>query len=286
MARVLVAGATGALGRLVVAALGGRGHSVVALARRPPSPPFAEGVDVRLGEALEASTLAGAFDGVDVLVSCLGASTLPDPTKGLAGYDRIDWPANRNLADAAKAAGVRKVVYVSVAGARENRDLTYFDAHERVVDHIDALGLARTIVRPTGFYSAVEEYLKLARRGFVPLFGDGTARSNPIHDEDLAQAVADAVTADRRDWDVGGPDVLARRDFGTLAFEALGKRPRFVPVPAFLVGFVAGLLTLLLPRVGQAIAFIVRVSTHPCEGEPYGTRRLRDHFAERVGRKA
>ncbi len=127
------------------------------------------------------------------MFSALGASVLPSMAKGWRSYASLDTPANMNLVTAARTAGVRRFVYVSVANHRRLGHLHYVLAHERVVEALRDSGLEYTVVRPTGFFSAFATLIPMARRGPVPLIGDGSARTNPIHDDELAAVCVRAI---------------------------------------------------------------------------------------------
>lgn len=104
---VLVAGATGALGRHVGAALRRQGHRVRALTRDParlsvPSQGERAFDEVFQGDALDPAALARACEGVSAVFSCLGASVAPS-LAGRAAYTAVDTPANLNLLREARA---------------------------------------------------------------------------------------------------------------------------------------------------------------------------------------
>jgi uncharacterized protein YbjT (DUF2867 family) len=285
MRKVLVAGATGALGRHVAAALAGRGWTVRALARDGERAKKVPGVaEVHVGDALDRSSMAGAFDGVDVAFSCVGASIDPSPFKGWSSYLSVDLPANVNLIDAAKAAGVGRFVYVSLYCDDAMRAaLRYVDAHERVVDHLRASGLDGRVLRPTGFFSAFGMLFDLAKGGAAPLMGDGTARSNPIHDIDLADACADAVEGHTpAELSLGGPEVLTRREAIDLAFAALGRPPRVGAMPVGMVGAMCTLMRPFFPRAADITRFVAHVSAHDCVAPARGSRTLAAYYRERA----
>lgn len=285
MRKVLVAGATGALGRHVAAALAGRGWTVRALARDGERAKKVAGVaEVHVGDALDRSSLAGAFDGVEVAFSCVGASIDPSPFKGWSSYLSVDVPANVNLIDAAKAAGVARFAYVSLhCDEAMRKTLRYVDAHERVVDHLRASGLDGRVLRPTGFFSAYGMLFDLARSGAAPLMGDGTARTNPIDDIDLADACADAVEGNTPpELPLGGPEVVTRREAIDLAFAALGKPPRVVAMPVGAVGAMCAVMRPFFPRTADITRFVAHVSTHDCVAPARGSRTLADYYRARA----
>jgi uncharacterized protein YbjT (DUF2867 family) len=226
--------------------------------------------------------LDGACDGIDVVLSCLGASVVPSLAKGRRSYARVDTPANVNLIEAARAAGVKRFVYVSVANHDALGHLEYVSAHERVVTALAASGIDHVVIRPTGFFSAFAELLPMARRGPIPVIGDGSARTNPIHDATLATVCVDAVDGGAREIVVGGPEILTRRQIVEEAFHAVGKRPRVLPMPPLLMRSMALLMRPANPRMGRLMEFVTAVSTRDVVAPRHGTHRLPDYFAERA----
>jgi uncharacterized protein YbjT (DUF2867 family) len=283
MATLLVAGATGSLGRRVAEEALARGLTVRALVRTPDrlSPSLRDRVEIVVGDARDRVAVAAAVDRAALIFSCAGASVLPGLGHGWRGYGAVDWPANRALIDAAAAVRARRFVYVSVHHPAAMARVPYIAAHERVAAHLRDAGIGWAIVRPTGFFSAVGAYLDLARRGAVPEIGRSDARTNPIADEDLAKVCVDAILADdpRLEVAAGGPDVITRHEIAELAFAALGKRPRFRRIPPWLARAGALMLRPLHPRMSQVTSFITALCAHDVVAPARGTRRLAEHFA-------
>lgn len=279
---ILVAGATGAVGFRVVEHLRRGGRAVRTLSRDPTRALRLDGVDVRLGDATDATTLDGVMDGVDAVISCLGASV----AMGLAErrrYAAVDTAANLNLLAAAERAGVGRFVYLGVHTAPGYAQTRYCQAHERVVEALAAAPIPSTVVRATGVFTAYAPLLSMARAGLGSVVGDGTARSNPIHPDDLAAVCAGALERGPAEIAAGGPDVLTRREMLELAFAAVGRRPRIVGVPAGAMRLQGRLLGVLHPRLGELLEFLVAVSTHDGIAPRLGQRRLRDWFLQARG---
>lgn len=281
--RILVAGATGALGREVIRVLKARGHTVLALGRSPTKlEALKASVDgFRVADALRAETLDGVCAGVDRVFSCMGASVIPMPQYGRRTFSQVDTPANCHLIDAAAQARVKKFVYVSVFGAERLPHMDFVRGHERVVEHLRRSGLEYAVLRPTGFFSAMEEILQVASRGLVPQFDGGAARTNPIHEADLAEVCADALYDGIAERDVGGPEALTRREIAELAFAAVGKRGRFLPVPVSVLKMAGQGMMPFNPRVGHLFTFIADILVDDFVAPAYGTRRIGDYFFER-----
>jgi len=111
---VLVTGATGQTGRLLVASLVENGLSVRALARSPDkAASLGTGVEIFTGDVTDPASLAEAFAGAAVVISTIGARF----PIGNNGFAAVDWEGNRALIDAAKAAGVRQFILLSAGSA-------------------------------------------------------------------------------------------------------------------------------------------------------------------------
>jgi len=283
---VLVAGSTGYLGKFAVRAFKQRGYRVRALTRsearlgRPgpfTAPPVAEFVDeVFVGEITKPETLDGLMDGVDFVFSSIGISRQRD---GLT-FEQVDHQANRLLVDLAKQAGVLKFVYVSLWGHEEIGHLEIVRAHEKVVAALAASGLDHCIVRPSGYFSDMGVLLDMARRGVSFLVGAGENRFNPIHGADLAEICVDAIESDQREIGAGGPDTMSQRQAAELAFEVLGRSPRIVVLPLWLMRGGVRLIGALNSQFGDLFEFIVTAGEIDGVAPSVGKTTLRSYFEE------
>lgn len=277
---VLVAGATGMLGREVVALLHADGYRVKTLSRDPVRAQALAGLadKVVLGDATDPATLAGALDGVDAVVSCLGAP-MAFVVSDRRSFRDVDTVANLNLLQAAKSVGVRRFVYVSLLMRPSWAGTQYARAHEAVVQGVRSSGISYAIVRPTGMFPIFDPFVPMARKGVVCLPGSGQARTNPVHPREVAQAcVAAFEHTENLDIPLGGPEVLTREDIVRLAFEAVGREPRIVHLPRWAVICCAHLLRPVHPRLAEVTDFSARALTADFLAPPAGTRRLGDYF--------
>jgi uncharacterized protein YbjT (DUF2867 family) len=285
MKRVLVAGAGGRLGSAVVGELKRRCYPVRALVRdaaRLDTPPG--GHQIFAADARRAEALRGACDGVGVVISAMGASLRVGRTReGGATFRDVDYRANLNLLAEARRAGVGKFVYVSLHGAEGMRGRGYVDAHEEFVEALRASDLDYTVVRPTGFFYVFEEIYRMAQRGRVALVGSGSARTNPVHEEDVASECADAVECGGHEVSIGGPETYTRREVAELAFSVLGQRPRIVSVPPALMRAAFQPLRLFDRRLYDFFDFGIAASTRDLVAPPAGRASLRRHFRRLTG---
>src|SRR3712207_4723668 len=143
MHTVLVAGATGILGREVARALHGKGHRVKTFSRNPARARALGTVadEIATGDATNPESLKGVLDGVEAVVSCLGAP-LRFTVGDRRGFREVDTVANLNLLEAAKEAGVRRFVYVSVHVQPDYARSAYIRAHEEVVSELSKPGIS------------------------------------------------------------------------------------------------------------------------------------------------
>ncbi|NIQ40022.1 MAG: NAD(P)H-binding protein [Proteobacteria bacterium] len=279
---MLVAGATGYLGRHVVTALHRNGFKVRALARDPEKLGDAKNLcdDVFVAKATENTTLDGLCDGVDVVFSSIGLrSFAPRPS-----FWEVDYQANMNILLRATSASVRHFIFISALNADLIRgQVAAADARERVVDALVGSGLTWTVLRPTGFFNDMEELFKMARRGTFYVIGDGTALINPIHGADVADQVVRCIRDHRiqnQAIGIGGPDVFTTRQIGELAFEALGRPPKIRSIPPWLLGGVSLVLSPFNPNAATLLRAMQVLSDMDMTGTPCGRHRLRDFFFE------
>lgn len=221
MEKIAIAGSTGYLGKYLVKQLIEQEIEGVVLARNLEklSEINSNILSKRKVEFTQAKTLTGALDGVDTLISTVGITRQKD---GLTYLD-VDYGANLNLLKEAQKAGVRKLIYVSVFNGLNLRHLKICEAKERFVDELRQSGLEYTIIRPTGFFSDMKDFLDMAKKGKVYLFGHGEYALNPIHGEDLAKVCLDTLQSDKKEIEIGGPDVLTQNQIAAMALQAWHK---------------------------------------------------------------
>ncbi len=283
--RILVAGSTGYLGRYVVRALHARGHRVRALVRDPERLGAArESVaEVFVGQATDDATLEGVAEGVDAVISCLGNRTF----KRRPTVWEVDRDANLNLVRRAQRAKVSRFVFVSVLGGQEARSrVPQIEAREQVVEALRQGDMPWTIIRPSGFFNDMIEFLDMAKKGTVWLIGKGESEFNPIHGADLAEYIVDRLeeeSAAGEEFPVGGPETLSQIEVAELAFSALGKQPRTRSTPSWLVPMTAKIILPFNVNLGSFLAMLGDLSSKADATAPStGVHRLGDFFQEHL----
>lgn len=287
MKRVLVAGSTGYLGKYVTREFKEQGYWVRALARNPKKlqetgphlePAVKEKIDeVFVGEATRPETLKGLCTGVDVVFSSLGLTRQKDDVS----FMEVDYQANKNILELALASGVERFIFVSVLNGASLREIPVLDARERFVDELKASRLDHTIIRPTGFFSDMTEFLQMAMSGRTYLIGDGRKKINPIHGADLARVCVDAVKSGEKEVEAGGPVVYSYRVMAELAFKTLHKEPRITCLPALPVNLAVRLTRPFISERRYTVAkFFTTVFQIDYTAPQHGTHTLEDFYEE------
>lgn len=283
---VVVAGATGYIGKFAVKAFKEAGYRVRAITRsreklEKPGPFHAPAVAEFCDEIIEAEvtkpeTLAGVMDGADVVYSSVGISRQRD----MLTFEQVDYQCNMNLIAEAERAGVPKFVYVSLWGPEEIADLAITIAHEKVVKALEASVLEHRIIRPGGYFSDMGALMDMAKSGRSWIIGPGTNRFNPVHGADVARVAAESVDSPEIEHGIGGPDIFTQVESARLAFEVLGKEPKLTHIPMGLARFLVKGVGLLSTQFGDLFEFIVTAGEIDGVAPQNGTHTLRSHFEE------
>ena len=278
--RLLIAGASGSVGLATLRAAKEAGYWVRTLSRRMTHYPILARYanDVVLADATSTLAIQHIFEDVDIVISALGASVSPGATERRS-FRAVDLAANRNLLTLAQKSGrIERFVYVSVHLSPGYTHTAYVQAHEDFVDSLQLSKMKFTIVRPTGIFSAFTEMLAYARFGFLPVVGDGQAKSNPIHEEDVARACLERLEGDSCQIDVGGPDTFTRREIAELAFSVQDRAPRVFLLPPYAFRWLGRLGAIGSPRKRDLFEFLGAVSTTTCVAPEYGQQHLEAYF--------
>ncbi|WP_329126843.1 SDR family oxidoreductase [Streptomyces sp. NBC_01465] len=238
--RCLVTGATGYIGGRLVPELLDAGHRVRCVARTPGNlrdHPWAGRVEVVRGDVTKASSLADAMAGIDVayyLVHALGTGP---------GFEETDRLAARNFAERARAAGVRRIVYLGglvPAGLPENELSPHLRSRAEVGRILLDSGVPTAVLRAAvivGSGSASFEMLRYLTERLPIMITPSWVRTRiqPIAVRDVLRylvgcaALPDSVN---RSFDIGGPDVITYRDMMRQYATVAGLPHRLiVPVP-------------------------------------------------------
>ena len=256
--RVFVTGATGVIGRRVVPLLVAAGHDVTAVGRTPEKRAALAALGATPAEAdlFDVASLRRALDGHDAAVNL--ATHMPRSTNRMLlpfawrENDHVRREGSAALAEAAHAAGVRRLVQESFAPIYEDGGATWIDESwpvrpvkynrttldaERSAARFTERGGAGVVLRFAMFYGAdspfLHEMAKVARRGWLPLPGAPAAFVSTVSHDDAASAVVAALDVPAGIYNVVDDEPLTRAAWGAAFAASLGVRPPR-PLPSWL----------------------------------------------------
>jgi NADH dehydrogenase len=251
--RVAITGATGFVGSHLATRLGSEGHEIVRIGRR-----------ARTNEAVvvapldEVKQLANAFAGCRAVAHCAGINR---ETRNQT-YERVHVAATRNVVEAARRAGVEKIVLMSFLRARPDCDSAYHESKWAAEEIVRDSGLDYTIVKAGVVYGRGDHMLDHLSHAFhtFPVFAlvglkEQTVR--PLAIEDLVHVMR-AALIDRRlkrqTIAVVGPEEMYLREAVCRVAEVVGKQPVMFPLPIWCHRLMAHVfeLTMKVPLLSLA----------------------------------
>src|SRR5688500_15080204 len=228
--RVLVVGATGLLGGVIVRKLIAGGTPVRALARnREKLAQFAPHAQIAPVDLRDVPKLTEACRGVDQIV----ATANNNMGKGPTSPTRIDLSLYQNLCAAARNTGVRRLIYVSYKGVAQDAPVDIFRVKWYIEDAIRRSAVAHVMLRPTAFMDIWIDQIfakGIREKGVATIFGDGTKVANYIAVDDVAEFAVKVLSRPEvvnQVVDAGGPSNISQNDLVTLIERRLkssGKR--------------------------------------------------------------
>ncbi len=284
MKKVLVAGATGYLGKYLVKELKNQGYWIRALVRNANKLDDNKNLidEVFEGEVTKPETLTGICDDINYVISSIGITRQKDGLK----YMDVDYQGNKNLLDEAKKNNVSKFIYVSVINAHLMKDLKMIQAKILFEDKLKESGLDYAIIRPTGFFSDMLEFLNMAKKGRVSLFGTGENKINPIHGADLAEVCVNSIKDSEKEISVGGPETLTFREIAEMALRVCNKPVKISKLPMWMIKIILLVMrTLTSSKTYGPVEFMMTVMTMDVVGETFGKQNLEDFYRKNLGGK-
>ena len=277
--KIAVTGAFSYTGKYITRLLLERGEEVITLTGHPNRPdPFGGRVKT-FPLDFDETGMACRLQGVDVLVNTYWVRFDQNENTQPRAVENT-----RKLVNAAKAAGVRRIVHISITNPSAESHLPYFwgkAANEKAV--IDS-GLSYAILRPTVLVGdediLIHNIAYLLRRfPFFLLPGDGSYKLQPVHVKDVAGLAVEGVyRADSYIVDAVGPDIFTFKEMVQLIGEKIGAKRPLIPVPPRLALLAAQFISLfvrdvvLTPEEVDGLMAGLLVSKDP----PLGKVRLAD----------
>lgn len=279
MKKILLAGATGQLGKYIFRELKLQGYDVRVLARnlKKAQALFPDPEELVLADATKKESLQGSCAGVEVVFSALGKNTsLRNQSNG--AFHDIDYTANLNLLREAQKAGVKQFIYISAFGAERFASLAYFKAHADFEKALQNSGITYTILQPVALFSAFDELVSMARKGRIGSLGKGDKKTNPIYEGDVAKVAVSCIGQPSQSLPLGGKTTYTRLELIKIACEAAGYYGKIPEIPFEFVEPLLPFVRLVSRSLYDKIAFIIAVSKVDCIAPPVGELSMEEYF--------
>jgi uncharacterized protein YbjT (DUF2867 family) len=234
---ILVVGATGDLGGVITRTLLSKGKSVRVLVRPQSNyqPLIDAGAQAVIGDLKNRSSLDPACKGVEVLIT-----TATSAKRG--GDDNpktVDLEGNRNLIDAAKAAGVKQFIFVSASIAHPSSPIPLMQAKGATEEYLRESGVPYTIIAPDAFmdfWVALVVGMPAVAGQPVTFVGTGNRKHSFISSVDAAKFITASINNPRainQKLVIGGPESLSFREAVAVFERVLGRK---IPVQSVALG--------------------------------------------------
>jgi NADH dehydrogenase len=247
---VTVFGGSGFIGRHIVRAFARRGWRVRAAVRRPDLAHFLAPLGgVGQVQAVQANlrypeSVAAAVSGAHIVINASGVKA----QHGRQTYEAVHTFGSREIALAAKAAGVKALLQISGIGADPASANRYIASKGRADAAVREAFPEAVIFKPSVVFGPEDEFFnrfaELARiLPFLPVFGGGGVKLQPVYVGDIALAAAsliDGVPTPGKDYELGGPEVMTLRDAMQRALAIVERNTPLIGLPMFISRRLAG----------------------------------------------
>jgi NADH dehydrogenase len=254
---LLIVGGTGYVGGYILEALEGKTpRSEVRIMGREGadlSKLRAQGYDTSAGNITNLDDVRRAMQGVDKVIN-LVAIIREVPSKGQT-FEAVIGKGTENVAQAAKEAGVKHLIYMSALAAT-NESTGYFRAKMRGERAVKAAGVPYTIFRPSfligpgGEFTALLKQLTMAP--IVPVIGPGDYPVQPLYVRDVARYFVQALNDERflnQTLEVGGPETFEYNEMMRQVLAAQGKKGALFHAPLILIKPLVPVVEKVLPQL-------------------------------------
>ena len=257
---VLLTGATGYIGGRLLKALEKQGHRVRCLTRRPTTLKAKVGpsTEIVMGDALDQASLEDALQGIEVayyLIHSMGSN---------GAFEQLDRQAARSFGQAAKSAGVSRIIYLGGLGNTDEALSKHLRSRHEVGDllresSVPVLEFRASIIIGSGSLS-FEMIRSLVERLPIMITPKWVkVPAQPIAIDDVLQYLVSALelsTSQSRIYEIGGADIVSYADIMHTYARQRKIHLRMIPVPVltpYISSLWLGLITPLYARIGRKL---------------------------------
>lgn len=234
---IFITGGTGFIGQHLLTALKEDKYDIRCLARTSERAALCRdrGFEAFIGNILDAETLKGSLEGVDMVIHLVGI--IED--RGDMTFEQVHVGGTKNIVEEVKRAGVRHFFYQSALGASLNSSSRYQRTKAEAEEIVKKSGIPCTIFRPSliigekdGFTEKLMELVRLGPVVAVP--GDGNAKSQPMDVNDWVKCFMKVINhpeAVEKTYEFGGPEHLTYNEIVTQLMEVMGIKKPIIHMP-------------------------------------------------------
>jgi len=252
MGKILVIGATGFVGAHLVQALLQAGHTVRCLARNPDRIRDMAGKDCEIvkGDILDPESLRKALESIDAAYLCIHTLTAQQGKGSDYGFMDIEIEGLKNVVDGCKAAGVKRLIYLTSLGISPDSTNTWTRERWKAEQFLFQSRLNVTTIRPGQIVGkgghGFDGMIAQAKRRLAVVIGSGSQLWRNIALDDLLYymiGVLDDARTYGQSYEVGCDDILSYNQMIDVAADVLGKQhPLKVTLPTTLILMLAPLV--------------------------------------------
>mgnify|MGYP000977999373 CR=1 FL=1 len=248
---ITVFGGSGFVGRYVVARLAARGWVIRVAVRRASRANFLRPLGL-VGQVTPVpcdvtnqASVARALAGADAAVNLVGILQ----EQGSQTFEKVHHQGSRNIAEAAKAAGIERLVHISAIGADANSSASYGRTKAAAESAVRAAVPTAVIFRPSVIFGPEDQFFnRFAAMSRIapalPLIGGGKTRFQPVYVADVADAVLAGIERPElagETFELGGPRTYSFRDLMVCMLRIVERKRRLVPISFGTAKLIAGL---------------------------------------------
>ncbi len=258
---VLLTGGTGYVGSHLLAGLRQRDEPVRVLVRDPAKHQHLVRANVELarGDVTDPRSLGEAMQGVSTVINLV--AIIREGPGGMT-FERVNYGGTVNVVEAAKAAGVQRILHQSTLAARPDPKLPHYDTKYRAEQYVKESGLQYAVLRPSVIFGEGDQFVNtlgdLVRKPllilpapFLPIVGNGSTPFSPVWIGDFVDAavgVLDNPARDGRVYEIGGPRKMTYEQMLDEIMEVVGIKRRKLHMPFALIQALALVMGKVMPN--------------------------------------